>query len=268
MIEEYGLPQTNMRTYTVMIVLTCCAVLIPISDPITEILVESEKQAHTGGIGGGGQSGGGKLVAYPHVLEETLSSSVSISDTAWLNEQEIIVVGWYSSNVTVGNQTLVVDTEGVSDMLVARIALGEGVVWSLTANCSGEDKLHSVAIEKEDGDINGNNSTIWVGGAFQGSISIGSQTLAPSASNNEVRAMVSRMNVNGAILDNVHSEGNSGQASVFDLEYQKRMHSVRQRSRLNHSKSWFQVHRLDWQHGICWEFWSDFLWPRGCPSVC
>ena len=218
MIEEYGLPQTNMRTYTVMIVLTCCAVLIPISDPITEILVESEKQAHTGGIGGGGQSGGGKLVAYPHVLEETLSSSVSISDTAWLNEQEIIVVGWYSSNVTVGNQTLVVDTEGVSDMLVARIALGEGVVWSLTANCSGEDKLHSVAIEKEDGDINGNNSTIWVGGAFQGSISIGSQTLAPSASNNEVRAMVSRMNVNGAILDNVHSEGNSGQASVFDLE--------------------------------------------------
>ena len=79
MIEEYGLLQINMRTYTVMIVLTCCAVLIPISDPISEIMSEMENQAYSGDIGGGSHSGGSKLVTYPHVLEETLSSSVSIN---------------------------------------------------------------------------------------------------------------------------------------------------------------------------------------------
>ena len=206
-----------MRTTIVAIVLIFCALLVQISAPVADVFNDDEEQRFAGDIGGGGQSGHGKFVAYPHILEDALSSSVSISDSAWLNEQEIIVVGWFSADATVGNQTLTANTEGSRDLLIARISLRSGVVWARTADCSGNDSLYSVAIELEDGDIDGENSTIWIAGSFHGELTIGSQTLASSAPDSESRALVGKLDADGTILGAANSEGTSGHAEAFDL---------------------------------------------------
>ena len=117
-----------MRITIVAIILTLCALMIQISVPIADVINEDEKHRFAGDFGGGGLPGQGTFIAYPPVLEDTLSSSVSISDSAWLNEQEIIVVGWFTANATVGNQTLTVASEGSKDLLVARISLHSGVI--------------------------------------------------------------------------------------------------------------------------------------------
>ena len=191
--------------------------MIQISVPIADVINEDEKHRFAGDFGGGGLPGQGTFIAYPPVLEDTLSSSVSISDSAWLNEQEIIVVGWFTANATVGNQTLTVASEGSKDLLVARISLHSGVIWAKTADCSGNDTLYSVAIEQEVGDVNSENSTIWIAGGFHGQMIFGSQTLATSAPDSESRALVGKLDVHGNILGVASSEGSSGYAEAYDL---------------------------------------------------
>ena len=216
-IEEYPLPQATMRTTLVMIILTLCALLVQISAPTSEVFNEVGEQNFSGEIGGGGQPGAGKFIAYPHVLEDTLPSSVSISDTAWLNEQEIIVVGWYAANVTVGNQTLTVESEGVNDLLVARISLRNGVVWVQTADCTGNDSVNSVAIETDNDGEEVENSTIWIAGSFHGEMSIGSQVLAASAPDSESRVLIAKLDTDGNVLGAAISDGTSGYAEAFDM---------------------------------------------------
>ncbi len=169
--------------------------------------VTSVKQ--TGQVGGGGPpngSAGGSGSDSPHIMEAVLSSSADIRDVAWLSEDELIVVGSYSENTTIGDQTLTAAVGGVDDLFIMRLSLSQGVLWLRTAECDGIDRFDAVSIAAD--------GTIWATGVYEEMITIDQQTFGEVASGMHV--LVARLDGNGTALGQSHST--AGDASADRVE--------------------------------------------------
>ena len=158
-------------------------------------LDEEKDLNYVGDIGGNG--GVGKSTVYPPVLEDTLPSSISITDLAWSDESSFIAVGYFSENLTMGNQTFSVNS-GSEDLIILNVSLQSGIQWAVVADCEGDDRITSVEIS--------DNGGIWVIGQFSGELTIDNTTFAPSAVKTENRLLVAHFSPNGQLLGGIDSD--------------------------------------------------------------